>query len=400
MSQENIRHSYRPFIISTSLMAMAFFMMDVYLPSFPAIATALHANHTTVQLTISLYLLGFSLSQLVFGPLSDQLERRKVLLLGLSIAFVGSSICVIANNIFILILGRLIQGIGASAAVTLSRSILGDVYSGKQLAQFASHLSFFVSLVPMVAPTFGGYIQSIFGWRGNFVFLWMLIALSLLIVAKHFAETNPNTNPHAMKPQVLWKNYWHLLTHKIFIGYTICSCVAYSGIIAYATLSPFLFQNVLGLTPIQYGWLAILLGVGLVIVSLLNSFLLRFMLPKKIILFGLSIIFAGGLVMWLLYLMGYLNVTVIIVPMMCFTLGTKMIYSNAVFGTLEPFKKMAGTAAALYSGSVMFSSMLTSSVVALWHTHSSLPLAVILTVLGGLGLIVFNNLILRVENKT
>ncbi|MCP4473120.1 MAG: multidrug effflux MFS transporter [Gammaproteobacteria bacterium] len=153
---------------------------DLYLPSLPAISTSLAVSINSVQWSVSAYMWGFALSQLIYGPLSDGIGRKKPLLFGMSLALLGSIICLSAQSIDWLIIGRFTQGIGAGSGVILTRVIMRDIYSGSQLAKFGSYLS--VAGVPIMAgaPLMGGIIEHILGWRANFVLLTLYAFISIL----------------------------------------------------------------------------------------------------------------------------------------------------------------------------------------------------------------------------
>ena len=197
------------------------FCSDMYVPALPAIARSLQAAEDMVQLSISSTILGLSIAQLLFGTLSDRYGRRSMIILGFAISIIGTTICIFATDIWILIAGRFVQGMGLGSVLGLSRTLIRDLFTGKRLAQVGSYFGMAFALSPAIAPVFGAYLQAWFGWRAIFVFLlfYTLIALSLVLL--FLPETNRFIDPTATRLKTIVKNYKRLLTHGSFIGYTI-----------------------------------------------------------------------------------------------------------------------------------------------------------------------------------
>ena len=144
-----------------------------------------------------------------------------------------------------------------AACNSVGRSLTRDLLSGSQLAKIGSYLGMIMIFIIATAPTLGGYIQSSLNWHWVFIFFLGYSIFVWLFTYATLPETNTFLNPHATKISSIIKNYYTVLTNKTFLGYSICVCCAYAGIIAYVTAAPFLFQNTLGLTPVQFGWLAL-----------------------------------------------------------------------------------------------------------------------------------------------
>lgn len=378
------------FVVSLGVLAS-----DMYLPSLPAIAVALHISKSTVQLTITYYLLALALSQLFYGPLSDRFGRRNTLLLGISICLVGSVICVFARTGEELILGRIIQGAGAGSSSSLFRSIMRDTFSGIELVKVAGWASIAFTVAPAVAPIIGGYIETYFGWRTTFLFLALYILLSLFVVKFYLKETNKNLNPHATHLQTLIKNYRTILTDARFIGYSICTMVVTCGLFAYLTASPFLFEQVLKLSPVAYGWTALFCIFASITGKLLNTWLIGAIDGKKLMQIGIFTMLLSGLAMILTVMLHWVNVAAIIVPAMIYIFAGGFIFTNSMTGALAPFSKMAGSAAALYSFLQTSGGFIGSAILSCWHTHNQLPLAAVFTALAVIAALVFYLFVLQ-----
>lgn len=372
---------------------------DMYLPSLPSIVVALHSNKQIIQLTITVYLAGLSASQLIYGPISDAIGRRKIILLGITICFLGSLIAVFATSDWMLIIGRFIQGIGIGGCVALTRAVIRDVFSGIRMAKLGSQLSMVSSLTLAIAPTLGGYLQKYFGWRASFIFLLMYTLFAWIVTWYFLPETNKKLNPSGLHWRGIFNNYYQLLSHRAFIGFLLCSGLAFSGGIAYATASPFLFQIALKLTPVQYGALAFCIAGSLVVGAFSNVRLISRLRPKRMLQLGAFLMLTSGILMALFRMLDFLNVYVVIIPVMIYTVGASFIFANSVAGAFTPFAKTAGVASAIFGSMQVLVAAITGSVIILLHEHDQLPLAIVYMILGALTLGIIDFLIPWKESK-
>ena len=387
------------FFMIMTLATISHITADMYVPSLPAITKALATNPSTVQLTLSIYMLGFSVSHLFYGPISDRIGRRKPILFGAGLSVIGGLLCYLAPSISILILGRFIQGIGMGATNSITRSLMRDLFAGPHLAKIGSHLGMAMVFVIAGAPTLGGYVQYYFNWRANFLILFIYTTLIWVFIWKALPETNQNLNATATKLNVVARNYFILLKSKVFMGYTLCCSFAYAGLIAYVTSSPFLLQNVIGLTPQQFGWLSLLIGGCIFISSFINS---KWVMIKGIsfmLLAGIYLMLAGGSLMLILGLSGYVNIYSIMIPIMIFSTGVGFAFTNASAGAMHPFPKMAGSSAALYGCLQIFGGSLASALIATLHINNQIPLAWMLLIMGLLALVSFHYLAIKEEKN-
>lgn len=363
------------------------FASDMYVPSLPHITKYFLTTSTHVKLTISIFFLSFALSPLIYGPLSDRFGRRKIILFGAALFFIGSVICAFSPFIDVLIIGRFIQGAGAGALMCVNRSIASDVLSGSRLAQVISYLSLIYGIMPAVAPVAGGYLQNYFGWRSIFIFMIFYAALAIIIIWIVLPETNKRLNIHATKPKHMLKNYATLLSSRIFISNAISTCAAFSGILAYYTMTPFLFQNTLHITTIQFGWLTVIVAVSLFLGKGINILLVARLRLPAVLLLGNTIMFLAAVLMLLFAVSGIMTISAVLIPMMIFVAGTGLVMANAFAGAIKPFKEMAGAASSLYSCLQMLATFIVSYIAARLHEHNQIPLALLLTVLALLPLV-------------
>lgn len=366
------------FILS-ALMITGSASTDMYVPSLPYIAHYFNVSADSVKWSMTLYLFGFIASQLVYGPLSDRYGRRVVLLTALGIALLGSILCVTADSIYMLWLGRFIQGAGVST--TLTRAIAQDTFSGTKLSQTIATLSIIYGFAPIIAPLVGGYLQQYFQWRGVFVFIFVYLILLTTIVWKLLPETN-DTPETELGWKKLTQHYWTAFTNQTFIINAICASAAMAGIIGYYTLSPFLLQQTLKLSAVTYGFLIVIVASGMLIGKSLNSVLLKYLPIHQLIFIGTGCMLFGSGLMLMFALLGYLNVACIVGPFIFFTLGTGLVFANAMVAAFSTLHSMGGIAGAAYTCIQIGGSFGISVLVAHLSQANQLPLALLLTGLG------------------
>lgn len=383
------------FALTLMMASLAQITADMYVPSLPYMAAGLNTSNHAIQLTVSIYLLGFSLSNLYYGPLSDRIGRRKPLLIGLALTTLGGLICMLAPSVTVAMIGRLVQGLGVGSCNSVGRSFMRDLFSGSHLAKLGSHIGMASVFVVAAAPTLGGYIQHYIGWRGVFFVLFAYSLLIWFLMWKILPETNLDLNPHATKLRTVFHNFSMLLRNKTFLGYTLCSSFAYAGLLSYMTVAPFLLQNVVGLTAVQFGWLSFIMACSLFICTFLNS---RYVVTKGItamVGIGTVLMFTGSALMLILGLAGYLATWSIMLPMVFFSMGVAFTFSNAFAGAFHPFPKMAGAVGALYGCLQIIGAAAASALIAALPETSQLPLALFLIVLSLLAMAALNFLVKR-----
>ncbi len=375
------------FGIILSLTSLGHIASDIYLPSLPAIATGLNTTITLTQLSISFYMFGFCLSQLIYGPLSDGIGRIKPLIIGLTICLIGSIICSFSNSIYMFITGRIIQGLGAGVGVSLSRAILRDIFKGEALAKFASYLSIFNIAMISSAPILGGYFEHFGGWQTSFFFLTIYVIIMIICIFTLLPETNDYINIDNLKLVVLKNNFITLISNPLFMGYSFFIFFSYGGVVAWLTVCPFLLQDIIGLSPIEFGWIATLEGVAYSIGSLINVRLIKKFNPNSLIKMGLLMMLFSGILLYGLGLL-YLNTLVIIIPIFVFQCGTSFIFPNAFAGAFKSFSNIAGTASALYSAIQILGGAVFSGIVSYTNSNNQLSLAILLSVSSMISLII------------
>lgn len=376
--------SLQPLLIFVVLMLMVLMQMttDQYIPSLPAITKIFHSSEASSQLTLSLFMLGLGMSHVFYGPLSDKIGRKPPLMFGVGLSILGSLCCFLAPSVLVLIIGRFIQGFGIGCCGSVGRSLVRDLFTDRILSKIGSYVGIVSVFIMVASPVLGGYIQEHFGWRFNFLFLF-IFGIGIWILAWcTLPETNHHLNPDAIKFRVMRENYSILLKSKVFLGYALCACLASAGLIGYLAIAPFLFQDVLGLSPIEFGQLTIFIAGAICISGIINSQMVMNKGVSYMVFFGIVFMLMGGFILLILAILGLQNVLSIMIPVSIFSMGLGFTFINAFAGAFHPFPKMAGTVGALYACMQDLSAALSSGIIAFGKWYDQLSLAIILIILG------------------
>lgn len=397
--EQNENQTIKPMLIFIILMMMALMQMttDQYVPSLPAITKAFNSTEASIQLTLSFFMLGLSISHVFYGPLSDRIGRKPPLMFGVGLSIIGSVFCFFAPSVTVLIMGRFLQGFGIGCCNSVGRSLVRDLFTDRLLAKIGSYIGVISIFIMAASPTLGGYLQEHSGWRANFLFLIVFGIIVWFLAMKILPETNKHLNPDATRIKVMAANYLTLLRSKVFLGYALCACFASAGIVSYLTIAPFLFQNSLGLTPLQFGQLTFFIAAAICLSGLINSQLVMKKGIAYMVCIGVLCMVAGGLSLFVFSLLHINHVVAIMIPMAIFSVGAGLTFINAFAGAFHPFPQMAGTAGALYASTQDFSSALTSGLIAASREYSQLSLATILLFFGFSSLAAWYYLAIRNE---
>ena len=240
------------FAVLIACAALAPMSMHILLPSLPGLQRVFATDFATVQLTLTLYVVGLAVAQLIYGPLSDRFGRRPVLLVGLALFLGGSLICLLAPVIGVLIAGRIVQAVGGCAGMVLSRAIVSDLFERERAASMLAYITMAIMVAPMLAPSVGGFLDVWFGWSTIFVFLVGIGASVLLATALLLPETHRSTGdvagPYRMTP-----SFRVLLGRRAFLGYAFHLAFATGVWMSFVGGAPFVSIELMGCSPNEYG---------------------------------------------------------------------------------------------------------------------------------------------------
>jgi len=334
-------------VLIVALTSLGPLSTDFYLPALPAIARALQTDSAGAQFTLSIYLLGFGVGQLILGPLSDRFGRRPVMLWSLAGFVLASAACALAQSIEALIAARLCQALGACAGPVLGRAVVRDIYGPHEASRVLSHVATATALAPLLAPILGGWLTTEFGWRATFVALTLYALVLSVAVWRVLQETNRHPDPHAMHPLRMLANYRTLLADRVYRGALLTGCGAFAALFSFISGSSFVFIELFGLSPQEMGLAFGVNVTGFMIGSTLSARLSRRVGPLRLIRHGVLLGSTFGLLFAGLALAGIHHVATVMVPMWGVSLAIGLILPNATALGLAGYPKMAGAAASL-----------------------------------------------------
>ena len=333
-------------LLLAMLTALGPLSMDMYLPSLPDIAHVLQAPTARVQLTISSYLIGFAVGQLIYGPLSDSHGRRPVLLVALVLYLASTLGCAASQSIDLLIAARFLQGIGGSGSIVLSRAIVRDLYSGVRAARELSLMSSIAAFAPIVAPMIGGVFQTAFGWRSNFLFMTAAAIVALLVAARLLPETVRKRSGEPISLYALVRGFGAVLRHRGFLVYLGILTLSYAGLFAWISGASVVLQSVYGFSPVTFGSTFAMGAAGYMAGALVAARLVAHLGLDRTMGLGVTLLAAGGLAMSAAVATGIPGIW-LIVAMTGYLAGLGLVLPQAMAGALTPFPDRAGTAASL-----------------------------------------------------
>ena len=367
--------------------------IDIHLASLPAIMTYMHTDKTHVQQSVSIFLLGVGGSLLFYGPLSDKIGRKPVVIFGLCLATLSSFATAFTHTIGAFLFLRLIQGVGTGVCTGLGRIIVADILQGERFATLGSYFGIFVGLSPLFGPVIGGYIQQWFGWQTNFIALGFILLIPLLFIIFFCPETNQHKNPKAISVTNLLKNYGVLFTHPLFIGSTLISGLALSVTMVYASVSPFIFQVEYQLTPVDYGWITASIGIASMVGRFITPKIVQRIGVPRTTYFGSACLLASGALLCIFQNFHILHIFVLLILVFMAVLSFTFIMPCVASIALSPYSKKRGTAGALYGSSQMLIAFGASSIASSIEHSGIKVLALCYLVLGLLCCIIYRILI-------
>ena len=348
--------------------------VDVYTPSMPSMVQALHTSENVIQNSLTVFLIASGISMFLWGIVSDTIGRRAVYLWGTVIFVMGTLMCIAAPNAPVFLLGRVVQGLGAGCIVCLP-AMMADVFSGKQLAHLSSYNSIVWSSVPIIAPFIGGILQQHFNWRANFAFILLYGVITLLLIWRYLPETLPTPKRHPLHLKKITQGLVTIGREPCFIGYTLIIFLSWSVMMLFSIITPFLFQEVLHLSPAYYGFLALLFGVGYMLGAAFNQRLLKRFRIEILILTGIIGLCAGALIVIITGYLGLVSTWWVMGPCIVTVFLTGMLYPNGWAMAVDSFpKQYVGIGSALLDIIVMAGVSMVTFIGSHLHIHSQTPM--------------------------
>ena len=355
------------------LMSLSAFSIDITLPFFTRISGSLSVSLTWLPLTVTVFLFCMGLMQLVFGPSSDRYGRKPALLAGLIIFLMGSVLAGLAPSFNLLVCGRALQGVGASASFVISRSILRDLFTGAELARQLSLATAIFSVGPIVAPLFGALLIVLGAeWRWVFAVMFVYASVLLTLLLLYFPETNQHRDPEALQRVKLLRNLKTVLRHPQSRWFMVVNAVTQTSmILIIATLAP-LYEIEFGVSGILFGFYFALHAVGIVLGQMLNRRLIARLGPLRSAMVASLFMITAGALIFLTALSGIASALILTGLIPLFAFGYLSVGANTTAIALMPHARISGfTASLLGAFSMMVSTSLGMLVGSFVQTNAS-----------------------------
>jgi len=332
-------------VLLGALVALGPFTIDLYLPAFPVIEGDLGVSQAAVQLTLTATTIGFGVGQLLVGPWSDRVGRRLPLIAATVLHVLASVGVALAPDIFWIGVFRVLQGVGAAAGAVVAMATVRDLFGGQPLVRMLSRLALVTGLAPILAPLIGSQLLLVLDWRGVFYFLAAYGVIVLLAAIFFIVETRPK-EARGGSDYTMAQRYRAIFSDRVFIGVAIIGGMSFSGLFAYLSASPFLFQDLFGLDAQQYGLLFAVNSIGVVIGTQAAARLARVIGPQWILAGSTAVLFLASVAIVVLDLAGA-GLVGVLVPLWFFITAVGFGFPMVQVLALANHGREAGTAASV-----------------------------------------------------
>lgn len=367
-------------VVILLLMVIGQMGTDVYLASLPAIHIALNTSTSTAQYTFSIFLAGFSLSQLFYGPLSDRYGRKPFIIFGLFLFTLTGLLCAFSTNIIELLAARFFQGVGAGACTVIARAVMRDTFDGKDLNKMNIYQSMVWSMVPISAPLLGSYIQYYLGWRYNF-FLLSILSTALLVICWFRLPETIKIKENTISLKQILNDYRKIFYEKSFFPYLIFSSCIVSLFSVFNISAPLIIQILFKQSVIIYGWVVFSVAITFLIGSFISRVLIHQISSKQLMLIGLIIIILAGIT--LLFISGMNEPTLykFLTAIIIMQIGSAIAFPSAAAESMRPFIQKSGKSAAIFGFTLFSSSALFSGIMSYLHETCLTPFSIMINLL-------------------
>ena len=321
--------------------------VDGTLPLMPALGRAFGADREAVQLTLTMFMLGIAIGQLIHGPLSDRFGRKKAIIGGLLLNTVATAGCAMAVSIEVLAVLRFVHGIAASSGWLIARAAIRDRHERDDAARVMSLMLIFHSAGPLLSPIIGAYLTVHYGWQAMFVFLSVYSLVVMVFFALTFRETIAAVVPDALKPGPMLRNFAEIARSPVFWAYTACATAAYGILFAFLSSSSDVIINYFGESEIDYGFMFSGAMIGLVCGMLASARLVSRFGGDNLLRWGMTVATVCGVVLATLAVFDVDHWLAVVGPMFFCMTSFALIFPQSVAGVLQPFPHIAGAASSL-----------------------------------------------------
>jgi MFS transporter, DHA1 family, multidrug resistance protein len=366
-------------LVLGALTALGPFTVDLYLPAFPALESDFGVSTAVIQLTLTATAVGFGFGQLLVGPWSDRVGRRLPLVLATSLHVAASLGVAFAPDIFTLGVFRVLQGFGAAAGGVVAMAMVRDLFGGLPLVRMLSRLALVNGLAPILAPVIGSQLLVILDWRGIFYFLAGYGIVVVLSTFFFIVETLPPARRVDAGHTTVRERYRSVLTDRTFVGVAIISAMTFSGLFAYLSSSSFLFQEIYGLNPQEFGLLFAVNSIGVVLGVQASAGLAKYFGPQWILSVTTGVLLVSAMLIIVLdsFHLGLLG---IVIPLWFFLTACGFGFPLVQVLALVNHPREAGTAASVLGALNFGLAGLTSPIAGLFGIHDAVPMGAVMAV--------------------
>lgn len=323
------------------------FSTDLYLASMPDISAGLRATPAQVQLTISFYLIGFALGQVIYGPVSDRYGRKPVLLTAVTIYCLATISCILATSIELLIISRLLQAIGGCGAIVVSRAIVRDLYSGARAGREMAVIAMVMGVAPLVGPILGGALQTWFGWRSNFVAMAIVGLEALALIWWYLPETLKLRAAETVTPASILRSYRIVLREPSFVAHLLLVTLPYAGLFAWISGASFVLQGIYHFTPFSFAVAFTAASAFFLLgTSIAAKLVMRYGI-NAIIGAGSVLLASGGVFMVVALALKLDHPFALVAAAAVYVCGLGLVLPQATAASMTPFPERAGAASSL-----------------------------------------------------
>lgn len=368
-------------VVVGALMTVSALATDAMLPAFPAMAAHFGVSDAAIQSVVSVFMLGYALPHLIVGSFADRFGRRPVLLIGLGVYLLGGLIAWAAPSLTALLLGRFVQGLGASAGPILSRAVLRDLYQGRELGRMLSFAMIFFGAAPLLAPAVGALLLRLGHWQAIFAFLVLVAVVLALLVWLVLPETAPRKDAGALSLPGVWRNAKSIFTDPVSAWTVVVLALVYGGLMAYLLSAPTLFINHFGLDEGGFALVFAVIASMTFLVQPLNVRLLRVASPERILRFSVPLFVVVSAVLVAQVALGVATLPLFTLNLMAFFMSFSLTLANGTTVALDPHRERAGMASGLMGFAQLSLGTALGSLIAAFADRGPLPFALGLLVL-------------------
>ncbi len=369
-------------VVLGALSAFGPLSLDLYLPGLPGLADSLDASASAAQLTLTACLLGLAAGQLLSGPWSDAVGRRRPLIIGVSAYVVATLACALAPSMPTLIGLRFVQGLAGAAGIAVARAVVRDLRSGVAAARLFAGLLLVNGLAPVVAPILGGQLLHLTDWRGLFVVLAVLGTAILAGTLVLVPESHPVERRRTGGLRDTVSVFRGLLRERAFVGCTLASGLAFAAMFAYIAGSPFVLQDIYGLSPAEFSAVFASNAVGLVLAGQVSSRLIARFGPHPVLGSGLVAGAAGGVLLLFVVALGDIGLIGILPALFLVVASIGIVFPSGTAIALEGHPSTAGSASALLGLAQFAVGAVSAPLVGVAGKGTALPMAIVIVTCG------------------